>query len=371
MTLTKTTVDKKTYTGDAATVVFAYDFKILADADIKVVLQVIATGVETTLTLTTDYTVSGAGDASGGNVTTVATYASTHKVIITRDIDFTQPTDLTSNDDVPSEDYETMVDRMAMICKQLEENYSSLMFISSAETTTLPVVPVLSTGYLYWDGTAFSWDTPTITSTDYLGDISFGLDASKSATPGAGDYYLATDTKVFYECFVANTWVANSHLYLKSGEEFRVYNSSGTERLQFNEAGDLQIDGDLDVTGTITQTGNIQFVIDNSGTAITTGIKGQIQIPWACTITAATALPDQSGSIVVDIWNDTYANYPPTNADTITAAAPVTITATTKSTDTTLTGWTTAVAANDILMFNVDSCTTITRVTIILEYSRT
>lgn len=117
-------------------------------------------------------------------------------------------------------------------------------------------------------------------------------------------------------------------------------------------------------------TTNLVFIIDNSGTVLATGIKGDLQIPFACTITGVTALADQSGSVVVDIWKDSYANYPPTDADSITASAPVTISAATKSTDTTLTGWTTAISADNILRFNVDSVTTITRVCIMLKIKR-
>lgn len=112
---------------------------------------------------------------------------------------------------------------------------------------------------------------------------------------------------------------------------------------------------------------SITFIIDGGGATITTGVKGYLEIPFACTINRATALADQSGSIVVDIWKDTYANYPPVDADSITASAPVTISAATKSQDATLTGWTTSVAAGDILGFNVDSITTCQRVTIALR----
>jgi len=126
-------------------------------------------------------------------------------------------------------------------------------------------------------------------------------------------------------------------------------------------------------TTTITNTAveAIEFVIDGGGSAITTGVKGYLEIPFACTINRATALCDQSGSIVVDIWKDTYANYPPTDADSITAAAPVTVSTATKSQDSTLTGWTTSISAGDILGFNVDSITTCTRVTVSLKVTRT
>jgi len=124
---------------------------------------------------------------------------------------------------------------------------------------------------------------------------------------------------------------------------------------------------DLD-TRILTQT--LTFVIDGGGSAITTGIKGDIEVPFDCTINQVTLLADQSGSIVVDIWKDTYANYPPTGADTITASAKPTISATTKSQDATLTGWTTSITAGDILRFNVDSAATVTRVTISLRVTK-
>jgi len=114
----------------------------------------------------------------------------------------------------------------------------------------------------------------------------------------------------------------------------------------------------------------ITFIIDGGGSAITTGQKGHLEIPFACAIKRVTMLADQSGSIVVDIWKDTYANVPPTDADSITASAPPTISSAQKSQDATLTGWTTAITAGDILAFNVDSCSTITRVTISLKVER-
>ena len=114
----------------------------------------------------------------------------------------------------------------------------------------------------------------------------------------------------------------------------------------------------------------IPFVIDGGGSTITTGVKGYIEVPFSGTIVSVRMLADQSGDIVVDIWKDTYANYPPTNADSITASAAPTISSATKSQDTVLSGWSTSVTAGDILGFNVDSATTVTRVTVSLVIRR-
>ena len=115
---------------------------------------------------------------------------------------------------------------------------------------------------------------------------------------------------------------------------------------------------------------SITFIIDGGGSAITTGQKGHLEIPFKCEIERVTLLADVSGSIVIDIWNDTYANFPPTDADSITAAAPPTLSTAQKSQDATLTDWLKTIDAGDILAFNVDSAATVTRVTLALKVKK-
>ena len=111
----------------------------------------------------------------------------------------------------------------------------------------------------------------------------------------------------------------------------------------------------------------IGATFDGLGSALVVGTTAYVRVPVACTISEATALADQAGSVVVDVWVDSYANYPPTDADSITASAPITITAAAKSTDTTLTGWSTAVSAGDVIAFHIDSCSAITRLQVQLK----
>jgi len=127
--------------------------------------------------------------------------------------------------------------------------------------------------------------------------------------------------------------------------------------------------GTLTLTEIATTT--ITFIIDGGGDVITTGIKGDLEIPFACTIQQVTLLADQSGDIVVDIWKDSYANFPATVADTITAAAKPTIAAGVKDQDDALVGWTKTIAAGEILRFNIDSVTDIRRCTISLKIIKT
>ncbi len=107
--------------------------------------------------------------------------------------------------------------------------------------------------------------------------------------------------------------------------------------------------------------------VGGGGSAPSTGLFGRVRVPWACTITKVTLSGDVSGSAVIDIWKDTHANYPPTVADTITAAAKPTLSSAITYEDSTLTGWTTSISAGDWLFFNLDSVTTCTVITVILE----
>lgn len=115
----------------------------------------------------------------------------------------------------------------------------------------------------------------------------------------------------------------------------------------------------------------IQFIVDGGGSAITTGVKGDIMIPFNCTVLGWDIVADTSGSIVIDVWKDTYANFPPTVADTIAGTEKPTLSSAVKNQDTSLSSWTTTLTRNDWLRFNVDSATTVTRVTIAIRVKRT
>lgn len=129
-----------------------------------------------------------------------------------------------------------------------------------------------------------------------------------------------------------------------------------------NETADLPSSQQLHIRRTI------GLIIGDGTNVITPGVQGYLTVPVTCTIVGVRLLSSDpsvtSGSIVVDIWKDSYANYPPTVGDTITAAAKPTITTAIKSEDTTLTGWTTAITAGQILGFNVDSVTGLKRVNV-------
>jgi hypothetical protein len=120
---------------------------------------------------------------------------------------------------------------------------------------------------------------------------------------------------------------------------------------------------------------DITIILDGGGAVLTPGLKAYFFIDYACTIKQATMLADQTGSAIVDIFACTYAQYDagathPVSADKITSTTPPTISSATKSQDSTLTSWSTAITAGTVLAFNVNSATTITRVSLNLKVAR-
>jgi hypothetical protein len=68
---TSSETSRVNFTGDGTVDTFSYTFKIFAEADLICTVRNTTTDVETTLTLTTDYTVTGVGATAGGTVVLV------------------------------------------------------------------------------------------------------------------------------------------------------------------------------------------------------------------------------------------------------------------------------------------------------------
>jgi hypothetical protein len=134
MTISSTTV-KNSYSGNSSTTVFAYTFKIFADSDIQVIIRS-STGTETTKTITTHYTVSGAGDANGGSVTFLTAPVTGETVVLIRNVPQTQAIDYIANDPFPAETHEEGLDRATMTIQQMQEEINRSIKLSKTNTIT-------------------------------------------------------------------------------------------------------------------------------------------------------------------------------------------------------------------------------------------
>ena len=109
------------------------------------------------------------------------------------------------------------------------------------------------------------------------------------------------------------------------------------------------------------------ITIDGGGSAITTGVKGDITIPFNCQVDSWYITADQVGSVVIDVWRDSLSNFPPTVADSITGLEKPTLSASAYNSDTNLTSFTRSLYQNDVIRFNVDSISSLTRVNLVFK----
>lgn len=141
MTVASTTT-KVSYSGNGTTTVFTVPFYFLAAADLRVILRSGAT--ETVQTLTTQYTVTGAGVPSGGTVTMLAAPASGTTLTILRNVSPTQETDLLPNDRLPAESLETALDKATMLIQQLDEVADRALQYPASDAAVSPTLPAAS-----------------------------------------------------------------------------------------------------------------------------------------------------------------------------------------------------------------------------------
>jgi hypothetical protein len=101
------------------------------------------------------------------------------------------------------------------------------------------------------------------------------------------------------------------------------------------------------------------WVRSGSGAIVVPVNDVPLYFPEAMTILGVVILTRSSaGSCVIDIRKAAFGSYPPTSGDSICASAKPTISSGTVYLDSTLTGWTTAIAAGDTLLFVLESAAT-------------
>ena len=109
---------------------------------------------------------------------------------------------------------------------------------------------------------------------------------------------------------------------------------------------------------------------DGGGTALTSGATTYVTVPFACTIAAWNITVD-TGTITFDIWKIATGTAIPTIANTITASALPALSTGTAIHSTTLTGWTTAVSANDIVGVEINAVASATKASLVVQCNAT
>ena len=131
-----TTIIKNSHNGNGSTTTFAYQFKILQDSDLQVIIRS-SNGTETTKSLSTHYTVTGAGGNSGTVVFTSGNIPiNGETVVIRRNVPQTQVIDYIANDPFPAETHEEGLDRGTLVAQQISEEADRSIKLSRTNTMT-------------------------------------------------------------------------------------------------------------------------------------------------------------------------------------------------------------------------------------------
>jgi len=286
MTVSSTTV-KNSYSGNGSTTEFAYTFKILVNSDLQVIIRS-STGTETTKTITTHYTVAGAGDASGGSITFTSGNipASGETVVVRRNVPQTQAIDYIANDPFPAETHEEGLDRAAMVAQQLSEEGDRSIKLSRTNTM---------------NSTEFS-----VGATDRASKV-LGFDANGELTvtqelgTNRGNWSSGTDYSA--RDLVKDT--STNNIFLVN----TAHTSSGSQPLTSNANSakyDLIVDAASATTSAATATAQATIATTKAGEAATSASTATTQANTATTKASEAAASATSAASSFDSFDDRY-----------------------------------------------------------------
>lgn len=124
------------YSGNGSTTVFAYPSRFLSSSDLKVIYRNTTTLVETLKTITTHYSVTGAGESNGGSITVVTAPTTSEEIIIYLDPARTQSVDLVENEKTPADTLENAYDKLTLLVQRLYDMVSRSVRLSEGFTGT-------------------------------------------------------------------------------------------------------------------------------------------------------------------------------------------------------------------------------------------
>lgn len=160
MTISSTNRKAGPYIGNGSASAFPFSFKVFTSADLYVVKTDTTVGVDSVITLGTDYAVALNADQNanpGGTITlTAGALASGFNLTITSSLAYLQPTDLTNQGGFYPSVITNALDRLTIFCQQLYDAVSRSLKVSvstpSGVSTTLP--PPAANRLIGWNPTA-------------------------------------------------------------------------------------------------------------------------------------------------------------------------------------------------------------------------
>jgi hypothetical protein len=132
-------------------------------------------------------------------------------------------------------------------------------------------------------------------------------------------------------------------------------------------SGVVSIDLLAGASGTTARPVKVEFGGDGA-TPLEAGMYAFVEVPFNCTVQSWSLFADQTGSAVIDVWKDSYGNFPPTIADSICGGAEPELSSAQKAVGTDLSAWTTtSLTSGDVLKVYLSSVSTVTYLALTLR----
>lgn len=245
------------YTATAGQTVFPYDFKIDANTEITVLQTVYLTNVTNTLTLTTEYTVSGVGNAGGGNITLVTGAAVDDTITIIANTPLSRTTDFNQAGDFLVSDLNNQLDKLTNILQENDTTINRAVKLKDEDTTSSLEIP-----------------TATNRASKFLAfDASGDAIASAGTTETTVSSFMATVLDDTTAAAARTTLASQEDVITTRGDIVRGSSSATAERLAIGSANEVLISDGTDISwGALPKTtGDIVQIVNTQTGAVATG----------------------------------------------------------------------------------------------------
>lgn len=265
------TTNRVTYAGNDSATVFSFPYLFLAQGDLTVIITS-SLGVETVQTITTHYTVSGAGVSAGGSVTMLTAPATGETLTILNNPDATQPVDLVDNDSLPAETVEQALDRLTILVQRLQSQVSRKVGVTDGFVDTfdldLPSDLATANAVLVVNAAGDGWDVgPTTTE---IADAEANATAAAASASAAAASAAAAATSAAASQWKDVVYVTNadSPVSIVDGDTGKLYSvdtSSGAVVFNLPAISSLSLSS-VWAIGIKKQAGSNNITVNRNGT---------------------------------------------------------------------------------------------------------